>query len=973
MNSPCENVHAFVDGQLEPHEAHLFRLHLPECAACQAEMDRIIQLDEAVRETSAPRQPPTASPRPAAFRPHWARRGSRYWWLLAGAAAVGGLLLLTRTSPSPEPGWVAQGPTRPLEARLAYAQADRHRPYETLRSSGPSTAATLPLRQLAELEEAGDCHGLATAWLLAGELAQAAAWLERCKASVALDNERAVLALQRGESAQALALLDQVLRASPRHPQALWNRALALERLGLLATAARDFEQVAALGEPGWAAEARQRAQALQERGTREWHAWQSADRLGRALVAGGPLPPAEEVERRPGLFRLYFYDSVRAARSAQRVRELWPLAEALDMRAGGSVLRDYLRRVEVKDFRRRGPLAEAYGRLFAGTEPPGPLLERLRQAGEWDLLLGALVHAGAVAAHLEEFRALAAGSRDPWLELLAEQEQGRALVAQRELREAERVLLAAARRCAETRLGYRCTLLERELAALYRALHRPAEAWRHGMEGLRLAREERVAYFERRLLMELGQVARLREEHALSRALLDEAAQLEPGDCTVQHFVRSSNAASFLMELRVDEARGEMDLALRCGGSLTVPGALALADLARSRPGAEDRGWMERGVAELRRSERLSPGEKVLALQALGRFLLESEQSAGQALLREAIAEAARLPRDNVEARKTRTYAYTALLLMAGKAGEYERALALLEEEAGAPLPARCLLGLAVDDERTLLLARGPEGSLAGRYEASRTTPLASAAGLVPEELLRPLRACEQVAVLARPPLHGRSELLPVDMAWSYFTPRASALASPPVPPRRLVVAEVQAPPELQLAALRLWRAPGLAEAPSVELLGAQATPSRVLAEMRRATEIELHVHGLVRPEVSDAAVLVLSPEAGGRYALQADELRGQRLEGAPLVLLAACRAAQSAPFLHEPLGLPLAFVEAGARTVLAATTDIPDQEAAAFFGAVRARMRAGSAPALALRDERAEWLRRGGAEWVRHVLLFE
>jgi cellulose synthase operon protein C len=978
MSTPCEQVHAFVDGQLGPEEADRFRFHLPDCATCQVEMNRIIQLDAAVQDVLEPPRRTLRPVRTEAFRPRWSVRAGPRLLLLATAVAVGGLVLFSRLPfPSRDEGaWLTQAPTRTLEARLAWPAADRHRPYETLRSGRSGSGSSPPLRELARLEEAGDYEGLAAAWLLAGEPAQADSWLARSGDSPAADNDRAVLALERGEYAEALALLDRVLRSQPEHPQARWNRGLVLERLELPMSAARDFERIAALGEPGWADEARQRAETLRARSVREWESWRGANALGRELVRGGPLPSDEEVARHPGLFRLYLYDAVRSARTAQRVRELQPLAQALDTRVGGTVLQDFLRQVEARDFGRRAPLAEAYESLALAPQAPAvteELLERLRRAGEPDLLLGTLVQAGAVAAHLDEFRALAAASRDPWFELMADQEQGRALAARGETREAERLLLAALERCGQARLSYRCTLLESELAALYRRLHRPAEAYRHGLEGRRFARDEHATYFDWQLLMELGQVSRLRDQDALSRAWLDEAAEAEPKDCGVQHFVRSSNAGAFLTELRVDEARREMDQALRCGGALTLPGALALADLARSRPGPEDAAWMEKGVAALRSSERLSPGEKALAAQALGRFLLESHRSEGEALLRQALAEAARLSSRDVEARKTRAYGYTALLLAAGKAGEYERALALLEEEAGAPLPARCLLGLTVDDERTLLVARGPDGALSGRYDASRTAPLTGVAGLIPEDFLRPLRACEHLTVLARPPLHGRSELLPDELAWSYLVTRPAVSPVPALPSRRLVVAEAQVPAELRLAPLRLWRTGPPGEADTVELLGAAATPDRVLEEMRRATEIELHVHGLLRPEVSDAPLLVLSPEAGGREVLTADEIRARRLEGAPLVTLAACGAARSAPFLHEPFSLPAAFIEAGARTVFAATADIPDQEAAAFFSALRGRMRAGAPAALALRDERLEWLRRGGSDWVRHVLLFE
>ncbi|MCE9667657.1 CHAT domain-containing protein [Myxococcus stipitatus] len=141
----------------------------------------------------------------------------------------------------------------------------------------------------------------------------------------------------------------------------------------------------------------------------------------------------------------------------------------------------------------------------------------------------------------------------------------------------------------------------------------------------------------------------------------------------------------------------------------------------------------------------------------------------------------------------------------------------------------------------------------------------------------------------------------------------------------------------------------------------------------MREATEVQIHAHGVIDPSVADGSLLVLSPEEDGTYALTATDLQGQRLAGRPVVVLAACHAAHSARYFHETFGLPLAFVDAGARAVLAATQEIPDAEASEFFEPVLARIRAGVPAAIVLRDARQDWLRRPGGTWVAQVLLFE
>jgi hypothetical protein len=128
------------------------------------------------------------------------------------------------------------------------------------------------------------------------------------------------------------------------------------------------------------------------------------------------------------------------------------------------------------------------------------------------------------------------------------------------------------------------------------------------------------------------------------------------------------------------------------------------------------------------------------------------------------------------------------------------------------------------------------------------------------------------------------------------------------------------------------------------------------------------------VNPAQADTAALVLAPDAEGRFALSATELRATKLEGAPVVTLAACRASSVAPYLHEPWSLPRAFLEAGARAVVAAPVELPDAEARTFFSALTERLRAGQSPATAVRDERVRFLAvQPRASWVRTVLVFD
>ncbi|HZI12314.1 MAG TPA: CHAT domain-containing protein [Myxococcus sp.] len=910
--------------------------------------------------------------------------GARLRWpVLVLLAATAGLVAARVGVPSwrgaaaaPADGklFLASAPSRTLEARVSYPDADLHRPYGPLRSGdagGGSPPA--PLRELARLEAAGDVHGLAAAYLVRGNLEMAAPYLAKAGDSPDVASDKAVLALDRKDYATALALLEGALHARPGHAQALWNRGLVLRELDLWMLAAQSFEAVAALGETGWAQEAKARADALRRRmdGLQEWRA---AVALGESLVLGTASVSEEQLRARPGLFRMYLYEAIRAAPSVERLKALWPLAEVLDARLGGSALREAIRWAEARDFRRRGPLAARYLELYRTHTVTGGLdvfLEATRRAGERDLFMGALLREDRVASHFAAFQEEATRLGDPWFLLLAHYEQAREAISQGQLLQAEQVLLEAVALCRRQPLDYRCATIHSKLGELYRQLHRLPESNSH-VHAAREAFRNDGRSSEGRLLLQLGQNARLQEESALARAWLEEALARHPEDCNIRHFVRSNDALALLNALSVDEARERMDEALSCKATLLLSGAKTLADLARLRPDPEQDRRLLEGLDERRRQGGLSPGELALVTHIEGRLYVERDRPRGEALLRRAIAEARRLPSYNVDARKAYAESYTSLVFAAGRAGEYEPALTLFGEELGGALPRRCMLAATVDGERTLIVSRGVDGVIQGYYDASRTKPLREdVEGLVPGRLVESLRACAQVDVVARPPLHGRAGLLPADVAWAYYV-----LRPPPGPPatgprRHLVVADVEAPAALGLPRLGAWEAtPG---EDALVLAGAQATPTRVLEAMREAAEIEIHAHGLVNPSLSEASLLVLSPERGGRYALTVGEVQTQRLRGQPLVILAACRAAHGAPWTHERFSLPVAFIDAGARTVLAATVDVPDAEAGPFFRAVRERIQRGQHAATALRDVRMEWLRREPGSWARSVLVFD
>jgi CHAT domain-containing protein len=110
----------------------------------------------------------------------------------------------------------------------------------------------------------------------------------------------------------------------------------------------------------------------------------------------------------------------------------------------------------------------------------------------------------------------------------------------------------------------------------------------------------------------------------------------------------------------------------------------------------------------------------------------------------------------------------------------------------------------------------------------------------------------------------------------------------------------------------------------------------------------------------------------------LTAEMVRAQSLQRrAPVVLLAACEAGKKAANVRSRFSLPRAFLDAGARAVIAAPVAIPDAQAGAFFEEISAQLAAGASPAAAVqavrrRQDSAVAGQRGRA-WFEEVVVFQ
>jgi hypothetical protein len=903
------------------------------------------------------------------------------WWLLRPVGSGPGT--------EPPADWVA---TRRLrEERTGYGPMAAYQPLATKTMSGgnspsPASANELPLSTLAAMREKGDLLGMSALYAAYGQGELALATLKGQPNTVEVDAQRGMAHLVARQPAEALRMLDSVLERSPRHAQALWNRALALQELRLTMLAAVAFDEVARLGEPGWADEARTRAERLRGEGRGRFDGWKDTCGHGEKLVAGDAVEPSS-LGRGTPVNRLYFYDAVRSATSDAQLEHLRKVAADLDAAAPGSRLVGYVDEVR-RALPRRRPLAQQYAKLRAGrlsADEARRLLAELQAQPFPDLLVGAIIHASGplsegTRAYLPVLRRAADATREPWFRMLAEEELARDALAEGNPSEAVSLLRSAARNCPSDAVTYRCLGVTLELSKAYAALGQLDEAWQTAQRGWAEARSQREWAKELELIQVLAQLAQYRNDFAMARAFLEESVAHAFGDKRVERRAREHLAALELFRLRFDKARGELDRALDTGLPPTLSGAFFLADLARVKGHARDAAALEAALP--RRGSDLPEGQRAFAQHILGRFTLAQPggRAEGRRLLEAALRDAgailARRPEEPY-AKRARAYSYTSLILDDGQARDFAQALARFAEELGAPVPERCALAITEDGDRTLLVMRDADGRLEGQYQEKRTSRLGkSLKGVVPESFVAALGRCAEVEVLARAPLRGRSGLLPEGMAWHYRS-RGGPPPAPPtgIPGRYLVVANVDL---AQGETLNYWkpafdgddqRAPSSRQ---VLLSGARATPSAVLREMQDATEVDIATHGSV-DAADDASALLLAPGAEGDRLTSA-AIERSALRGAPLIILAACRGGQPAPVLHEAQSLPGAFIRAGARSVIAATEEITDLEASRFFARVRTRVRAGATPAVAVRDERLEWLRQGTAPgWMQSLVVFQ
>ncbi|HUM12310.1 MAG TPA: CHAT domain-containing protein [Myxococcaceae bacterium] len=971
----CDQLGAFVDGELDAAEAAAFRRHLLLCARCQQEMHGLMQLS-ALSEQAREQRPaarPDLAPVPVAAADRRARPRRAAWVGVVGAVAVAAslaVLLLPARGPPTAAMLLASRDSRRVSGWPSYAGAQEYRPYAVQRGG----AADDVVLGVSKLEERQDWAGLASVALVRGEFKQAMAYLQRAPKDPRTRNDLGLALLELGQPEAALEALDLALREDPSLPQALFNRGLALERLHLDRAATSAFRLASAAAAGGWRAEADASLQRLQTRIATEADQARTLASVGQELAEEQRAPPGELLVRAPGALRRAFYSAVALAPSDARLAALLPTARDLDRPGQGRILESLVESTRRQANTTRWLLVPLLRPVLAN---PGPetveqrheLAERARRAGQTDQLL--LLASLSFEDTSLGFPRLAAASGDPFWQLRERARQVRA--ARLDGAPAPQATLARGdlkRWCGDPSLGGECANVLVELAQVDLRLGRPEQALGSIREASARARTAPNPVRDRALLLMEAQIQLQADRLAAASAIFQDVLLGDPGDCALEVFVGQQLANGFIERGDRFAARKAFDDSRRCAA--TIPASIYRARVATRLALLERTAASRSAALEVIRAAEKSglpaQSSKDLALFR-ATVLAEADDASAAQVLRAALGGSAETAPgtgrpDPRESEDDLAVARTALVFWFLRRGEVEPALEGLAELGGTAAPASCVLGVASQYGRLGWVARGEDGRSTvvlddSAPDAQRPAPVAIAEAL---------GRCGSVGVLASASVLGRPRLLPPGAAWSFRTSPHPRRVPGPFRSRVRVRGTVL-PPGLELPAL----APGAGDDAGWTVLeGADATPSRVRASLQRADLVDFEVHGVIDAEMPDGALLVLSPESAGGYALTASAIEGMTLPGAPLVLLGACRAAARSPFRDRPWNLPASFSRAGARGVVASFSELPDATIGAFFERLVSRMEGGAELSVALRDERQAWLARGQA-WVDDVVAFE
>ena len=966
----CEQLGAFVDGELAPDEAAAFRKHLVVCARCQQEMHGLMQLSalaEQARERS-PAARPEVAPVVLAAQDRRARPRRAAWVGVVGAVAIAAAAVLAIRPGTKKPDLstaLASLDARTVSGWPSALGARDYRRYEVSRGVNGPKNDVLARAELGLLaDERWD--QLATLAILRRDFDAADGYLSKLPQTPPVLSDRGLVLLERSRCDDALELFADALRKDPGFAPALFNRGRCLRDLGLPFAASKAFEAVRKANAGGWSKEAAELETDLQ-RQTNEFRDFNAQWRAAKQAFRENGTPfPEPFVRRAPSRVRYEINIALATAPERAQAKSLVTEARRIDGIIGGSALERRAAWTLRQPFTpARKELAARMARWLSDAEKASPqdvdqLLATARKAHEDDLTLLVLENYRKYQFTPERER-LARTSGDEWSLAQLELARGDTVRGNGQLAEAERVLRQARGRCTDRSLGIPCAYLSQTLSDVYRDAGRMDDALREAFAGAAQAREASLAEYERKSLFAGTDLRAQADRLAAAGATFEELQLREPAHCGVAEWSLEQQAAGYVRRGDVVLARNLMGERPKCDQPPEPWRAeldLRIAVLGRDRAAMTT---ATQRAAALADSAELAQERLLYAYVAGSGRLALGDRGAEEGL--RSLVKADALPGDRqVASARADAQAQLAITSIAG--GRPESALEELARLSRATPAARCVVGWVEHlDQRgwALKTATGePRGQLvfgSGNFQ-------------LPPDALASLSGCPVVGVYATGEVQGRAGLLPDNVAWAFRTSDGTNREAPSAPGTKLLVRNPRSPPDLKLPQLGFRDRGSLAGWEVLE--GGEATPSRVRDALRNAQLVDFEVHGYVDSEVPDGALLVLSEDPDGRYALSASEVSALKLSAHPVVMLGACRAASVSRFREQPWSLPHSFMRAGARAVYAARTELPDAEVGDFFAAVERRLESGEAPAVALRDERVRWLREGRG-WVRDVVVFD
>ncbi len=973
MKNDVETIQAFLEGALTPDETSVLHARLADEPGLQQELHAQMQLFALEAEAGAGSRWGARKGSEGGARGRVTKR-SPVLWPLAGmlAAASIGFLIVRPLLSHPQASVWGLEPSRQHAFRVALPEASGFRPYVVQRSGG-AAAEPLTLKLLSDLESRAQWHALGVAQLLRGNVKDARQALARAPQTADVFADVAAAALADNAPLDAIRAASQCLELDKTSAVCQWNLGLALEAQGLVVGARTAFEKVAALKESGWAEEAASRAKALQ--GLDYKALYLKGRTFAAEWVLADMLPPKDFWKDTPGLARLAAHVVVAASTNADSVN----LAQGMLTEMDSSISKEWIQSgarhdaSQVDGFRRLyfsmlpddvKKAIDAHGVAVLSAAEKEAFFKQVLKTGNGYQQATALLLGYGIVKYQAAYDAAMKGQADSWYGCGVLHQQGQAAFVSGRHSDAETTLRNALVSCGghQYRMAQIEALLGRTLlksGQLVAASQFATSAWKR-------ARELGQQDFELYAIENLAEVARKEEDLSVAASYYGELVLAKPGNCFEQIRKSESLASMHLNQLHFAEAERLLEEA-SCGEP-TILGVSVLADLVRVRPRQGDRVRLS-SLLEANRQKTSSSSELKWHFEAYEAIAHLSETRSDAIADLEGLVRRAKDVADSSQTAFATSLALRYLALEAGESSQWDGVFSAVARMNGLPVPRRCSVAVESHLERTVFATVDSNGALRGRLIRHHQVPVRFQFS---NDLVEALIGCATVSVLSGQQTYGDAGLLPSNLAWFFASQRTQRQAVPGGD--RLVVRNTEPPSFLHLA--RLTDAAPLG-ADVLALEGPRATVSSVMNKLPDAKWVEFHTHGLVDASIAEASHLILSARVDApqeAYALTVEMVRSLVLKHAPTVFLAACHSAvASSQHRIESFTLPAAFLKAGARAVVAATTEIPDARAKSVFASLRQRLESNPSVATALRDERESNKGLESAAWIDQLVVYE